>query len=135
MTDSRAYRVNRATSISKGAFADVLATARGALTVNTPQALYERWLADGRIFQSGTPAAGTPETMSANGTAFTLTAPSLHMTVPSGITVVPISVILEASTATVKHNLFGVFTSDTDTFTSGGEAMQAARNMLQQSAA
>ena len=133
MTDMRAYRVNRGTGVSKGSFADILATARGALTVNTPAALVERWMADGRVFQSGTPAAGTPETMSAAGTAFTLTAPSIHMTIPSGLTVVPISLIIEASTATVKHNLFGVFTSDTDTFTSGGEAMQAARNMLTES--
>ena len=134
MTDIRAYRVNRGTGVSKGAFADVLATARGALSVNTLDALVERWTADGRVFQSGTPAMGTPETMSAAGTAFTLTAPALHMTIPSGLTVVPIMIQVAGASVTVKRNLFAVMTSDTDTFTSGGEAMQAARNMLTESA-
>ena len=134
MTDIRAYRVNRGTGVSKGAFADVLATARGALSVNTLDALVERWTADGRVFQSATPAMGTPETMSAAGTAFTLTAPALHMTIPSGLTVVPIMIKVAGASVTVKRNLFAVMTGDTDSFTSGGEAMQAARNMLTESA-
>ena len=133
MTDIRAYRVNRGTGVSKGAFADVLATARGALSVNTLDALYERWVADGRVFQSGVPAIATPETMGANGTAITATAPALRFTVPSGLTVVPISASIAGIAVTVKRNTYAVMTSDTDTFTSGGEAMQPARNMLQES--
>lgn len=130
MTDIRAYRVNRGTGVSKGAFADVLATARGAMSINTLDAIVERWVADGRVFNSGVPAMGTPETMSANGTAITLTAPALHMTIPSGLTVVPISINIAGIAVTVKRNTYAVMVSDTDTFTSGGEAMQAARNML-----
>lgn len=133
MTDARAYRVNRATGISKGAFADTLATARGALTVNDPGALYERWLADGRVFQTGNAAIATSVTGSAAGTAIVATAPTLRYTVPAGLTVVPVSVQIAYINVSAKRNSFAVMTSDTDTYTSGGLAGSAVRNMLTES--
>ena len=133
-TDMRAFVKNRAYDVaSDGSYAALSMNRAGALRVNSFQGLYERWLADGRVFFSGTPALGTPETMSAAGTAFTLTAPALHMTIPSGLTVVPIYTRISVASVQTKDDIFAVVVGDTDTFTSGGEAMQAARNGVVQS--
>ena len=108
-------------------------TRDGAVQVNDRSALVDMWTRDGRVFISSNPTIGTPETMSAAGTAYTLTAPSLRFTIPSGKLVVPIHVQLEVATVIAKNDLFMVMVSDTDTFTSGGEAMAAARNAFVQS--
>src|SRR3990172_2269786 len=94
------------------------------------EALVNQWMSAGRVFHSGTPAAATPETMSAAGTAITLTAPSIRYTVPSGALVVPIHAQVSGTRVITKDDLFGVIVSETDTFTSGGEACKAARNAV-----
>lgn len=99
------------------------------------EALVNQWTSEGRVFISGTPAAGTPETMSATGTAFTLTAPSIRYTVPAGKLVVPIHAAVSGTRVITKDDLFGVFVSETDTYTSGGEACKAARNAIVQGSA
>lgn len=104
-----------------------------ALQINDRSALVDMWTRDGRVFISGTPAIGTPETMSAAGTAVTTTAPSLRYTIPLGVTVVPIHVAVEVATVIAKDDIFVVMVGDTDTYTSGGEAMQSARNAFIQS--
>ena len=104
----------------------------GTGLVNSREGLVDRWTRDGRVFLAGTPAAGTPETMSATGTAITTTAPSLRYTVPDGAVFVPIHVSLSVATVIAKSDIFGVIISDTDTYTSGGETV-TARNALIQS--
>lgn len=135
MADMRAQvkQQNDSIEVDGPSFLPLKMTRDHALQVNSREALVDMWTRDGRVFISGTPAIGTPETMSAAGTAFTLTAPSLRFTIPSGVIVVPISVEMQIATVIAKSDLFGVLVSDTDTFTSGGEAMQAARNALIQS--
>ena len=95
-----------------------------------PGALVNQWMSAGRVFYSGTPAVGTPETMSAAGTAFTLTAPSIRYTIPAGALVVPIHAAVSGTRVITKDDLFVVIVSETDTYTSGGEACKAARNAV-----
>lgn len=101
--------------------------------VNTREGLVDIWTRDGRVFTSSEPTIGTTQGMSANGTAPTLTAPSLRYTIPAGLTVVPIHVQLKVATVIAKDDIFVVLISDTDTYTSGGTAMMAARNALVES--
>jgi hypothetical protein len=104
----------------------------GDLQTASREALVNKWTSEGRVFISGTPVAGTPETMSAAGTAYTLTAPSIRYTIPSGKLVVPIHAAVSGTRVITKDDLFGVIVSETDTYTSGGEACKAARNAIVQ---
>src|SRR3990167_7715972 len=99
------------------------------------EALVNQWTSEGRVFISGPPAVGTPETMSAAGTALPLTAPSIRYTVPSGKLVVPIHAAVSGTRVITKDDLFAVIVSETDTYTSGGEACKAARNAIVQGSA
>ena len=104
------------------------------LQVNTREGMVDKWTREGRVFIAQNPVTGQPETMSATGTAITLTAPSLRYTVPSGHVVVPISVQTCGFLPNAKKGLFCVLVSDTDTYTSGGDAVpMVARNALIQS--
>lgn len=94
------------------------------------EALVNQWTSEGRVFLSSNPVIGTPETMSAAGTAFTLTAPSVRFTIPNGALVVPIHAQASGLRVITKDDLFGVIVSETDTYTSGGEACKAARNAI-----
>lgn len=102
-----------------------------AVQVNSREAMVDQWTRQGRVFIASTPVQGTKETMSANGTAITLTAPSLRYTVPSGQVVVPISVQICGDHTTAKHALFNVLVTQSDSFTSGGDAvLMTPRNAL-----
>ena len=130
MASIEGYIQQRAFGVSSDSTsAQIRATREQHLYVNTREGLVDSWIRDGRVFISSNPTFGTPETMSAAGTAYTATAPSLRFTVPSGLCVVPIFVQLAVVTVAAKNDLFGVIVSDTDTFTSGGEAC-VARNAL-----
>lgn len=104
-----------------------------AQQINSREGLVDMWMRDGRVFTSSEPTIGTTQGMSANGTAPTLTAPSLRFSIPAGLTVVPIHVQLKVATVIAKDDIFVVLISDTDTFTSGGTAMMPARNALVES--
>lgn len=105
-----------------------------SLQVNSREGLVDKWTREGRVFIAQNPVTGQPETMSAAGTAITLTAPSLRYTIPSGHVVVPIHVQTNGFIVNAKKGLFLVLVSDTDTYTSGGDAVRmVARNALIQS--
>lgn len=105
-----------------------------ALQINTREGLVDKWTREGRVFIAQNPVTGQPETMSATGTAITLTAPSLRYTIPEGNVVAPISVQVNGFVANAKKALFCVLVSDTDTYTSGGDAvLMVPRNALIQS--
>ena len=110
-------------------------TLAGESQAASREALVNQWTSEGRVFISGTPAVGTPETMSAAGTAYTLTAPSIRYTIPAGALVVPIHAAVSGTRVITKDDLFGVIVSETDTYTSGGEACKAARNAIVQGSA
>lgn len=93
-----------------------------ALQVNSRDALVDLWTRAGRVWTASNPTIGTPETMSAAGTAITLTAPSLRYTVPSGAVVVPLHVRLAVGQVTAKNNIMAVLATASDSYTSGGEA-------------
>lgn len=102
-----------------------------ALQVNTREGLVDQWTRDGRVFVASNPAPQTPETMSATGTALTLTDPSIRYTVPAGVIVVPIRVQLAAITVAAKDDIFAVIVNNADSYTSGGDATaMACRNAI-----
>lgn len=104
------------------------------LQVNSREGMVDKWTREGRVFIAQNPVTGQPETMSATGTTITLTAPSLRYTVPAGNVVVPINVQMNGFFPNSKKALFCVLVSDTDTYTSGGDAvLMVARNALIQS--
>jgi len=109
-----------------------LALNRGkALQVNTREGMVDQWTRDGRVFIASNPTQGSPETMSAAGTAITLTAPSLRYTVPAGAIVVPIHVALSVITVAAKDDVFGVIVNNADSYTSGGDTTaMACRNAI-----
>ena len=87
------------------------------------EALVDAWTRNGRVFVANNPVIGQPETMSATGTAITLTAPSIRYTVPAGVLVVPIHVKLSVITVGAKDDIFGVIATAADSYTSGGDAV------------
>jgi len=102
-----------------------------ALQVNSREGLVDQWTRDGRVFVASNPVQGQPETMSATGTAITLTAPSLRYTVPAGAIVVPIHVALSVITVAAKDDIFGVIVNNADSYTSGGDTTaMACRNAI-----
>jgi hypothetical protein len=94
-----------------------------ALQINSREGLVDQWTRDGRVFIANNPVIGQPETMSAAGTAITLTAPSIRYTIPSGVIVVPIHVALSIITVGAKDDIFGVLVNNADSYTSGGDAV------------
>lgn len=94
-----------------------------AALVNSREGLVDAWMRDGRVFHANNPVIGQPETMSAAGTAITLTAPSLRYTIPAGTVVVPIHVALAVITVGAKDDIFGVLVNNADSYTSGGDAV------------
>lgn len=103
----------------------------GDLAVNTREGLVDRWTRDGRVFIANNPVIGQPETMSAAGTAITLTAPSLRFTVPSGLVVCPIMALVDGTRVITKDDIFAVIATGSDSYTSGGDAVLAtAKNAL-----
>lgn len=94
-----------------------------ALQINSREGLVDSWTRSGRVFIANNPVLGQPETMSAAGTALTLTAPSLRFTVPAGGVVVPLHVQVSAIQITAKKSVFAVIATAADSFTSGGDAV------------
>lgn len=117
--------------VEDGNYGAVYSTRDHALQVNSREGLVDQWTRDGRVFIASNPAPQTPETMSATGTALTLTDPSLRYTVPSGVIVVPIHVALAAITVAAKDDIFAVIVNNADSYTSGGDTTaMACRNAL-----
>jgi len=106
-------------------------TREHSLQVNTREAMIDKWLREGRVFIANNPVLGQPETMSANGTALTLTAPSLRFTVPAGNIVVPIFVQVTSIQVNAKKACFAVIANNADSYTSGGDAtLTTAKNAI-----
>ena len=97
----------------------------GALQVNSREALVDMWTRDGRVFIINNPVIGQPETMSAAGTAITLTAPSLRYTVPAGVIAVPLWASVSGLRVITKDDLFAVLVTGSDSYSSGGDAVAA----------
>lgn len=94
-----------------------------ALQINDRSALVDMWTRQGRVWTASNPVIGQPETMSATGTAYTLTAPSLRYTVPAGAVVVPLHVQFAVGQVTAKNNIMGVLATASDSYSSGGDAV------------
>jgi len=92
------------------------------------EALVNQWTSEGRVFIANNPVIGQPETMSATGTAIDLTKPSIRFTIPAGVLVVPIHVALSVVTVAAKDDIFAVIVSETDSYTSGGDAVATLVN-------
>lgn len=95
----------------------------GDAITSSREALVNKWTSEGRVFVANNPVIGAPETMSAAGTSITLTAPSIRYTVPAGSLVVPIHAAVSNLRVITKDDLFAVLVSETDSFTSGGDAV------------
>lgn len=106
-----------------GDLGEVFANREHALQINTREGLVDKWTREGRVLIASNPTQGQPETMSATGTAITLTAPSLRYTVPAGAIVVPISVAFSVITVGAKDDIFAVIVNNADSYTSGGDAV------------
>ena len=118
-----------------GTQGSVYLTRDRALQINSREGLVDAWTRDGRVFITNNPVIGQPETMSAAGTAFVLTAPSLRFTVPSGLIVCPIHVQVDGLRVITKDDLFGVIATGSDSYTSGGDAvLMTAKNAFIQPA-
>lgn len=114
-----------------GDFDEVFQNRDHALQINSREGLVDQWTRDGRVFVANNPVIGQPETMSATGTAFTLTAPSIRIGIPAGLIVVPISVQIATLTANAKKACFGVFLNNADSYTSGGDTVaMTCRNAI-----
>ena len=114
-----------------GTWASGFATREHAHYINSREGLVDAWTRDGRVFIANNPVIGQPETMSAAGTAITLTAPSIRFTVPAGIMVCPIHVAVSNLRVITKDDLFAVIATGSDSFTSGGDAvLMTAKNAL-----
>lgn len=98
-------------------------TRDGALQVNSREGLVDQWTRDGRVFILNNPVIGQPETMSAAGTAITLTAPSIRYTVPAGVIAVPIHAAVSGLRVITKDDLFAVLATGSDSYSSGGDAV------------
>jgi len=94
-----------------------------ALQINSREGMVDAWTRSGRVFIANNPVLGQPETMSANGTALTLTAPSLRFSVPTGAVVVPLHVQISSIQVNAKKAVFAVIATASDSFTSGGDAV------------
>ena len=134
MSDERAYVDQYADNlVQDGTWAAVGMNRARALQVNTREGMVDRWTLDGRVFITNNPVIGQPETMSAAGTAITLTAPSLRFTVPAGIIVCPIHVAVSNLRVITKDDLFAVIATGSDSFTSGGDTvLMTAKNAFVQ---
>jgi len=106
-----------------GAFEALYQNRDHAQLINSREGLVDAWTRDGRVFIAHNPVIGTPETMSATGTAITLTAPSLRYTIPSGVIVVPISASIASITVNAKKVVFGVIVNNADSYTTGGDTV------------
>jgi len=114
-----------------GTWGELYTNREHAAQINSREGLVDQWTRDGRVFIASNPAPQTPETMSATGTALTLTAPSLRYTVPAGSIVVPIHVALSAITVAAKDDIFAIIVNNADSYTSGGDATaMACRNAI-----
>ena len=106
-----------------GAFSKVYQNREHGLQINSREGLVDQWTRDGRVFIANNPVIGQPESMTANGTATVLTAPSIRYTVPAGAIVVPIHVELSVITVAAKDDVFAVIATASDSYTSGGDAV------------
>jgi len=124
MSDIRGFVKQSSPGVAAdGARAAIRITRENDMQINSREGLVDAWTRDGRVFVANNPVIGSPETMSATGTAITLTAPSLRYTIPSGVTVVPIHVALSIITVAAKDDVFGVIVNNADSYTSGGDAV------------
>lgn len=132
MTDIRAFSDQYAPGVvSENSIGGLRMNREGILNVATREGLVDAWTRDGRVFITNNPVIGQPETMSAAGTAITLTAPSIRFTVPSGIMVCPIHVKVSNLRVITKDDLFAVIATGSDSYTSGGDAvLMTAKNAV-----
>ena len=132
MTDLRVFTDQYGAGVAQdGAWAAPFATREHNMYVNSREGLVDAWTRDGRVFIANNPVIGQPETMSAAGTAITLTAPSIRFTVPAGIMVCPIHVAVSNLRVITKDDLFAVIATGSDSFTSGGDAvLMTAKNAV-----
>lgn len=86
--------------------------------------LVHQWRLAGKVFQTHNPTLGTAITFSAAAAGgHVLTAPSIRMSVPTSLVVVPLRLKVEFSAMAGAPNEFALIATDTDTYTSGGTSV------------
>ena len=124
MTDNRSYIDQVSPAVGRDGQPELAYQNRDhSALINSREGLVDTWTRDGRVFVANNPVIGQPETMSALGTAITLTAPAIRYTIPAGVIVVPIHVALSVITVAAKDDIFAVVVNNADSFTSGGDAV------------
>lgn len=108
----------------EGAFIGPRANPRGELI--TPD-WYTQLVMDGRVFNASNAVQETFEALSVNGRGTDNINPSLLLDVPSGTTIIPLEVMLEADVAeaTSEDETYSINTDDKVRFVSGGVAITA----------
>ena len=91
----------------------------GALFGGTNEEKYRQWLVAGKVFEAHATGADL-QAEAEIGVKLNFVEPYWRASLPSSIVVVPIKVKVEAVTVWVTASEFAVYTSDTDTFTTGG---------------
>ena len=112
---------------SDGTTRTAAGTRMGELYTAHPASLYDRWLRGGKVFEAHFATEGGSATVEANAT-LDLTEPFFRFTVPSSKVCVPIKVKVTPTVVWVTADGVIIYTSDTDTYTTGGAAPDV-RNM------
>jgi len=84
---------------------------------------YNRWLRAGYVWNFTKDVAGDLATIE-NNTAIDLAEPFLRTTVNAGFTMVPLHIEVQPAVVWETGDEFILYTSDTDTYSAGGDALQ-----------
>lgn len=102
-------------------FRSVAGTRSGALFVADVE---DQWRRAGKVFQTHNPTLGTAITFSAAAAGgHVLTAPSIRMSVPTSLVVVPLRLGVTFSAMAGTPNEAALIATDTDTYSSGGTSV------------
>ena len=89
--------------------------------------IVHQWTRAGRVFTTHNPTIGTALTFSAAAAGgHVLTAPSIRLTVPAALTVVPLNLKVTFSAMAGTPNEMALVATDTDTYSSGGTSVTLA---------
>ena len=102
-------------------FRSVAGTRGGALYTGD---LIDQWTRAGKVYTTHNPTIGTAITFSAAAAGgHVLTAPSIRMSVPTSLVVVPLRLRVVFSAMAGTPNEMALVATDTDTYTSGGTSV------------
>lgn len=93
----------------------------GAMEVNAINALYDRWVRAGQVFEAHFATEGGTATIE-NNTAIDLTEPFFRLTVPASKAIIPIQFKMIGAVVWETADSVVMYAADTDTYTSGGAA-------------